>query len=242
MKGSESSGGSHRVKKLGDAKGDEATQERCKAILETIAPGRVKYWPSGRDYYIELPRGGGAWWVYLRRWSEGRIAIYIYPGNTVRQARKFFESTRKQEFLGLNRKGWKIRPYLCFGFIAWGRLAHGNKLSPEQYFDYWASEEIRQIRREDNGFEDLSQRLRARRLIDAKGQREIEEDFIKTKRDFMNVCPGFELIYAWRRAEANRLDRDQRFVDAVRARTDEALRGRHKIKFTSIGSCSMFAL
>jgi hypothetical protein len=40
----------------------------------------------------------------------------------------------------------------------------------------------------------------------------------------MNVCPGFELIFSWRRRKANRLDGHGRFVEAVRARANEALR------------------
>jgi hypothetical protein len=102
--------------------------------------------------------------------------------------------------------------------------AKGNKLSLEQYFDYWASEEIRQILRDDNGFEDLSRRLRAQQLINAKAQRELHKVSIETKRNFLNVCPGFELIFEWRRAEANRLDRDQRLVESVSDRANEALR------------------
>jgi hypothetical protein len=223
MKGRKGSGGSYSEEKLGNAKGEEEAQLRCKAILETIAPGRVKYSISGGVYYIELPPGGAAWWVYLVLCDDDSIEVRIYPGNTVSQARKFFERARKQEFFELESKGWKIQPYLCFCYMAWGRRACGNKLSREGYFDYWASEEIRQIRREDNGFERLSQRLRAHRLIDARDQRNIKRDFIETKRDVMNVCPGFELIFAWRRAEANRLDRDQRLVAAVRARANEAL-------------------
>jgi hypothetical protein len=223
MKGRKGSGGSNSQKKLGNAKGEEEAQLRCKAILETIAPGRVKYSERGGVYYIKLPPGGAALWVYLALWDDDSIGVRIYPGNTVSQARKFFERARKQEFFGLESKGWKIQPYLCFCYMAWGRPADGNKLSLEQYFDYWASEEIRQVRREDNGFEDFSQRLRAHGLIDARDQRYIKQDFIKTKRDFVNVCPGFELVFAWPRAEANRLDRDQRFVEAVRARANEAL-------------------
>src|SRR6266567_3481237 len=121
MKGSDSSGRGTSQKKLGDAKGEEETQKRCKAILETIAPGRVKYWPSGEDYYINLPGGGGghgfgdggAWWVYLRRCHDGRIAICIYPGNTTCQARAFFKRARRHEFLALVGKGWEIQPNLA---------------------------------------------------------------------------------------------------------------------------------
>ncbi len=223
MKGSESCGGSYSEKKLDDAKGEEETQERCKAILETIAPGKVRYWPSGGDYHIELPRGGGAWWVYLRRWHHGYIAICIYPGNNMSQAQAFFKRAVRQEFLGLVSKGWKIRPGLTLNYISRFLSMQGNMLSLEQYFDYWASEEIRQVRREDNGFEDLSQQLRVRRLIGARDQRDIKKEFIGAKRDFMNVCPGFELVFGWRRAEANRLDRDEQFVEAVRGRANEAL-------------------
>jgi hypothetical protein len=215
---------SDRAKQLGKAKGEKATQERCRAILETIAPGRVKYWISGDDYYVELPRGGGAWWVYLRRWDRGGIAICIYPGNTMCQARTFFKRAVKQEFLDLVRNGWKIQPSLALNFRSGFLQTYGNKLSIEQYFDFWASEEIRQIRREGNSFENFSQQLRGPRLINGTDQRKIKREFIETKKNFMNVCPGFEIVFAWRRAEANRLDRGQQFVEAVRDRTNEALR------------------
>jgi hypothetical protein len=224
MKGREGRGGSYKEKKLGDARGEDQVQERCRAILETIAPGRVKYWISGDDYHIELPRGGGALWVYLRLWEHGRIAICIYPGNTMSQAQTFFKRVVKPEFLDLVRKGWKIQPSLALNFMQHFLQTQGNKLSVEKYFDFWAAEEISQIRRDNDGFEELSQFLRAHRVIDAKDQHTIKKEFVGTKMPVMNVCAGFELVFAWRRAEANRLDRGQDFVEEVRARTNEALR------------------
>jgi hypothetical protein len=140
------------------------------------------------------------------------------------QAQTFFKRVVKPEFLGLVRKGWKIQPSLALNFRSGFLQTHGNKLSVEQYFDFWASEEIRQIRREGNGFEGFSRQLYAHRLINATDQRKIKREFIESKRDFMNVCPGFELVFAWRRAEANRLDRGQQFVEAVRDRANKALR------------------
>jgi len=223
MKGSKRDGWTQQGKNLGHAKGEEETQERCRAILETIAPGGVKYSVSGGVYYIELPPVGAAWWVYLALWDDDSIGIRIYPGNTVRQARKFYECAKRDEFFALESRGWQIQSYLCLCFIAWGRPARGTKLGLRQYFDYWASEEIRQVRRGDDGFEDLSQRLRAHGLIDARDQRYIRRDFIETRRDFMNVCPGFELVFSWRRGEAGRLDRNEQFIEAVRSRANEAL-------------------
>jgi hypothetical protein len=225
MKSMEIGGGSRSVKKLGNAKAEEEVQERCKATLEAIAAGRVKHRASDGDYYIELPPGGAALWVILGLWEDNCIAIRIYPGNIVKQAQEFFERVNRHEFFRLKSKGWTIEPYLVFCYIATEVCrAEGNKLGPEQYFDYWKREEIRQVRRENNGFEDLSQRLRVHRLIDARDQRNIRRGFTETKRDFMNVCPGFELIFAWRRTEANRLDRNRRFIEAVRDRANEALR------------------
>ncbi len=223
MKGLESGSVDHSQKKLRDAKGEKATQERCRAVLEMIAPGRVKYGPSGRDYYVELPPGGGAWWVYLRPWDNGTIATCVYPGNNMSQARTFFNRVVKQKIFELIAKGWQIQPTLALNFVQRFLPLPGNKLSLEQYFDFWASEEIRQIRREGQGFEDFSHYLRTHRLINATAERKIREEFIESKRTFMNVCPGFELVFAWRRAVANRLDQDQLFVEAVRARANEAL-------------------
>jgi len=210
--------------RLRDARDEEAVEGCCRTVLETISPGRVKRSARGGNYYIELPPGGSAWWVYLGLWDDDSIAVRIYPGNTLRQARKFFERASKQEFFGLESKGWQIHPYLCFCYMAWGRAAEGTKLSPEEYYDYWASGEIRQIRREDNGFEDLSRQLRAHRIINARDQRNIRSDFIQTKRGVINACPGFEVIFSWPRADADRLDRDGLLVGAVRARANEALR------------------
>lgn len=224
MRDSEMGEGSNSREKLGDAKGEQETQERCKAILEIIAPGQVRYWLSGGDYYIELPRGGGALWVYLRRWRHGSIAVCVYPGNNMSQAQAFFKKAVKEDFLGLASKGWKIQPCLSLNYMSRFLPMQGNLLSSEEYFDYWWSEDIRQVRRENNSFEAFSQELRARRFIDANDQRAIKKEFINVKkRAFINICPGFELVYGWRRADANRLDREEQFVDAVRYRANEAL-------------------
>lgn len=221
MKGTQSSSAKYSPKNLCDAKGKEETQERCKAILETIAPGRVKQRLCDGDYYNEL-RGEGEW-VLLGRWNDGRIAVRIYPGNTMCQARAFFKSARKQAFLDLIIEGWQIQPSLALNDRDFFLQTYGNKLSLEQYYDYWTTEGITQVRRENNGFEDFSRGLRARRLIGSEDQRNIKKDFVETKRTFINVCPGFELVYGWRRAEANRLDRDEQFVEAVLSRSNEAL-------------------
>ncbi len=110
MKRSESDGGIHGEKKLGHAKGEEEVQERCRAILETIKTGCVER--SRGYYYVRLPDGGAAQWVYLALWDDDSIGVRIYPGNTVRQARTFFDIVTKQEFFGLQGKGWEVRPYL----------------------------------------------------------------------------------------------------------------------------------
>lgn len=208
---------------LADARGEEETQERCTAILKAVAPGRVKCPLNGRDCHIELPGGGGAWWVYLRPWYIRCIAICIYPGNNMSQARTFFKRVIKHEFLRLVDRGWEIQPALALNYVSRYLQTQGNKLSLEEYFDYWSSEEIRQVRRENNGFEDLRDRLATHGLIGAKDIQKIKEEFIGAKRDFINICPGFEVTYAWGRAKANRLDRDEQFVEVVRSRANEAL-------------------
>lgn len=223
MKGSERIGGNTSEKKLGDAKGEEETQQRCRTILEAIAPGRVKSPPNRGDCHIVLPGSGGAWWVYLRPWYIKCIAICIYPGNNMSQAQAFFKKAIKREFLRLVDRGWEIQPSLALNYVSRYLPTEGNNLSLEQYFDYWASEDIRQIRRENNGFEDLSDRLATHGLIGAKDIRKIKKEFIGAKRDFINICPGFEVTYAWGRAKANRLDRDDQFLEAVRTQANEAL-------------------
>jgi hypothetical protein len=200
---------------------EECVTTRCGAILKTLAPSTVKL---HGDYYVELPPGGPAWWVYLGNWDDNCIAVRTYPGDTMNQARKFFERVRRREFLELEGRGWEVTPRLHFSYMQSEICnAEGTKLNLQEYLDYWASEEIVQARRDSNGFQNLFHQLLGQRLVDENDLSSLNENFTRTKRDHINVCPGFEVTFSWKRGDANRLDRKGCLCDEVRIKANEAL-------------------
>lgn len=212
-------------KTLQDCDNDEyLAAQRCAAILENVAPGRVKC--SKGQFYLVLAAGEPAERIYLNPGENVRsIEMRIYPGDTVKQANSFFGRVRKGDFLWLLNNGWELTPNLHFSYIGtYTCQVNGNEIDLEDFFDFWAREEIRQVRRRDpNTFPDLFRHLREHHLISGEDQLFLHERFSATKRDHINVCPGFKMIFAWKRASANKLDRECRLAEAVHAKANEAL-------------------
>ena len=98
----------------------------------------------------------------VRRLNQHPSQPRLRPnGDTIKQARRFFENVRVDEFLVLEEKGWIIEPNLHFAFMAkhlcW---AKGTTVSNRDYFEYWHGEgEIGQIQRDPAGFKALFQQL-----------------------------------------------------------------------------------
>lgn len=208
-------------------------EKRCVAILESIAPGKVRR-RQGGDYFIELAAGPAtdAYFYPDRDYpetgenSDWSVAVNIYPGDTIRQARKLFENVRMDEFLGLEESGWIIEPNLHFAFMAkhlcW---AKGTRVSTRDYFDYWRGEgEIGQIQRDSAGFKAYFQQLQEDGMISPSDIAQLERHFTNTTRQSINTCPGFRVSFSWSKSEAERVDafRD-RFSGVVRSQMLEAL-------------------
>ena len=208
-------------------------EKRCVAILESIAPGKVKR-RQGGDYFIELAAGpaSDAYFYpdrdYLDTGENGEwnVAVNIYPGDTIKQARRFFENVRVDEFLVLEEKGWIIEPNLHFAFMAkhlcW---AKGTTVSNRDYFEYWHGEgEIGQIQRDPAGFKALFQQLQEDGMISPSDTAQLEKHFTNTARQSINICPGFRVSFSWSKSEAERIDvQRDRFSGIARSRILEAL-------------------
>jgi hypothetical protein len=190
---------------------------------------------QGGDHFIELAAGPAtdAYFYPDRDYSETdengdwSVAVNIYPGDTIRQARKFFENVHRDEFLGLEEKGWIIEPNLHFAFMAkhlcW---AKGTRLSIRDYFEYWRGEgEIGQIQRDLSGFQELFQQLQVDGMISPSDIAQLERHFTNTARQSINICPGFRVSFSWSKSEAERIDSHQgRFKEIVSSRILEALK------------------
>jgi hypothetical protein len=208
-------------------------RKRCIAILESIAPGRLRRRQGGNPH-IALTNGPAtdAYFYPDRDYSETgehgewNVAVNIYPGDTITQARKFFANVRRDEFLALEEKGWTIVPNLHFAFITTQLYrATGTKVSPRDYFEYWSGDgEIGQIHRDKTDFQSYFQQLQDDGQISQADFTELERIFTNTTKQTINACPGFRVSFSWSKTKAEQADAQRdRFAEVVRSRMLEAL-------------------
>jgi hypothetical protein len=208
-------------------KDNKDLQERCGKILRKIASHQVK---SDHGGYFISRSSGPARKVYLRPEmggpNEWRIILKIYPADTMRQAQRFYSAVRSVDFLALQHKGWSIESNMHFSFVRRNLHRSTVELTPEQYLKYWCGnqEKIRQVHCEPSGFQALYQEFRSARLMSESDVHELENKlFPRTKLDRTNLCPGFELSFHWKSAEAIQLDIAGRFEEDVQSRIAEAM-------------------
>ena len=206
--------------------------ERCKAILESICPGRVEHQKSFRNRpFIRLDKGAAQGpFLYVSSFGdmgtggEGRIALSIFPAIGVQQAQVFYGNIDTQRFLALRARGWETIPFLRFSFIRNPlETTHPseNGLNLEDYLSYWRnhSDRIEQVKRQDfdTGFN---------RLLEAKVMS--QQDIQKVRRTIANrpwfdLGPAVNVTLSWSKEEATLLDADRRFIATVLGHINEVL-------------------
>lgn len=202
-------------------KGDEdLIAKRCSSILEELAPGNVRYHKGFADY-ISM-ESGAARRVFLYP-GKGAILLGFWPGDTVAQSREFFAAVKTDSFLQLAQSGWIIEPNLHFAYRADNLVRTRSKLSLQEYCEFWKhnQDKIRQFKR--NEFEKLFQELRNEGLISDENMSELTKQFLESKRDRVNVCPGFELTFKWLMNSAERIDAMGNFSHEVKVKMQEAM-------------------
>lgn len=213
---------------LAICKNDEyLLQRRCLALIEEIAPHRVEHHRGWKDY-IKLLSGPVREIVLYPKMDKARewkIVLLMAVGDTLRQAREFFDHVDRDAFLALQSNGWGVEPNMHFSFMATNLVWATTELALEEYFDFWHSKkrEIDQIKRGSAGFDADFQELLSLRLISQPDLAALTEKFTSTKRNSINICPGFEVSFAWEKKQAEQLDSEGRFTETVRSRITEVL-------------------
>lgn len=204
----------------------EPLDRRSSAILEEITPGRVRY--SSYAYYSPL-RSEVAIRAYLGGYpadgAASEISLDIYPGDLTTQATVFFDRAKDAALSALVADGWKLRP--SFHFSQQGNHLNyvESALGPFEYLAYWRDnrDAFRQLKRDESLGEDRFQQWIAAGVFAPTQMDELKLQFQTTNRTALNICPGFKLTFSWPIAEAEQLDRDGLFVQAVKDRIAQAL-------------------
>lgn len=200
-------------------------RSRCRQIIDdTFAEGSAYH--RGWEDFLAL-RGGAAAKATLHpvALDEGDWAIVmaVYPGDTVKQARKLYDNLERDALLQLaETPGCCVRTNLHFAFVGtnlvWAEQDPGL-LSLADYVDYWMAhrDAICQVPRE-SGFQSLFEELRKARLISEGDVAQLTEVFTNTHRQHVRVCPGLAVEFTWSSQVASRLDNAP--GDLVREVTD----------------------
>ena len=130
--------------------------------------------------------------------ESGKLKVELAPADTVGQARCFFETVDKEAFLSLQESDdWKVRPNLHFSFankhLIW---AAETTWETREYFDYFSDGSLYGKRDRDKLL-CLAKQWEREHLISLADREKIEAEFNNTKRQSLNVVPGFLVSREW---------------------------------------------
>ena len=212
---------------LGVCGGDKARLERrCRAILEAVAPGIVHY-HRGWGWYIRLNQGQPASMAALlvRKDEAGKVQVFLEldPGDTMRQARSFYDKVDIDEVLKLTEEGWIIRPNFHLAFMSSNLVWTKGPIQLEPFMRRWKKEpgSIVQVKREQ--FESYFGQLLEEGVAATSDLPEFTRHFLKTTRKTANVCPGVTMRKIWDLEEAVELDARGELPGLVRQHVERAL-------------------
>ncbi len=202
-------------------------KKRCHAILESIAPEKIE--ESSGTKFIVLDNGTAKLILLKPKLDDNNnwsIYLSLWPGDTVSQARKFYNKVDKKSFLDLQNRNWSIKPNMHFAFMNSNLVHTTSNLDVEDYFNFWHANRklIKQESSDTSGnFESLWQDLLKHNIITNDDIKNLEDNFDNTKRKNVNICPGFKLQHKWTKDDASKLDDEDEFVNTVKQKIEEAM-------------------
>lgn len=146
----------------------------------------------------EVDRAETVKYVYLLPAGGARIALRLYPADTLSQARALYgDASRVARLLALQGDGWLLAPNFHFGFMSKGLTWTHAKLDVTAYVAYWA-ERIRVlgVYRREEWRRELEQ-LESDGILDKSDAEQFQRDFTNTERSHATPRPGLRLEREW---------------------------------------------
>ncbi|MCY6411387.1 hypothetical protein QTA56_04425 [Acinetobacter sp. VNH17] len=206
-------------------------ERRIFNILKEIAidENMVKY-HNGWGYYIETPSNLHSIQkigLILDQDSKGwDINLSLYFGDTQSQAKSFY--SKNPDFSKVTNSKWSDHPNFHFGFmtsnLVWFKTPK-NQLDSKSYIQFWKENKnlIRQHARSE--IHDLVSYLVNEKIIiiDENKQTELNNEFFGTKRQTLNICPGFGIISTLDSVYCEKNDNDTYLLKDITQRIQQGL-------------------
>lgn len=142
--------------------------------------------------------------------SAGVVAVRqaLWPADTITQARRFFDTVDREALFRLEDTGWAVVPNLHFSFMGTHLVWATTTMPVSQYFELFASGEVRygQWSTGDPHLREALSDWMEGGLLAEDDREQLIRHFLGTRRDHVNVIPGFGVSIAWTIEELARLE------------------------------------
>jgi hypothetical protein len=210
---------------------EELVRKRVKNILTAIAidEEHVEYhtgwanciktdWPDIKKVGLSID---------LEKKSFSGLTLNLYFGDTAKQAKYFYN--RKIDFKTISAlldKKWLCQPNFHLSFMSTGLIWFETpEHNVEKFFNFWQNQidKIRQYQKEE--LKKFLAELQELGLIIADNEinNNLENKIYNTKREPINICPGFGLFYKYTANEAIDLDLKNNLTEDIKERFKEGL-------------------
>jgi hypothetical protein len=194
--------------------------EDCAELLREVAPDAQVDVVKGRFLperaRLELEDAVSLRYAYLDTDLPGELALRLYPGDTLEQARLLYaDRDRCRRMLALRERGWEVEPNFHFGFMTRGLTWTRSRLTADEYVDYWIDriEATTAIPRADWDAE--LRHLTEAGVFDPDDMSQFHDDFGDTARTSASPRPGLALTYRFAAADGLRPGFTQELRGAV---------------------------
>lgn len=202
-------------------------QKRCEQIMGMFTSeelGKHRGWKAYFDIKDKAVKRGALFPQSIED-SDWKICLAIYPGDTVSQARNFYQSLSSNDGISelintVKSYGWNFFTNLHFSFISshlyWAR----REMENEDYLGYWVNNrsEIKQHKELAGSFGHVYNHFLDKGLITEDDRKELISKFDRTNRSTMNICPGVGFEKYWNKKEVLKLEADDKdgFAEEVK--------------------------
>lgn len=198
-------------------------QEFCLQLLRSIGG-------TTEGKKIDFGQGEIARFGFLKYDDDKKvISLYLYPADTVGQARKFYKQEFVEQTLALQDKGWFLDANLHLAFMQKNYVWTAVMIPLGDYLQYWLKRistltAVKAADRKKNEFVSAFNVLVEAKMADEADRKDFIRYFMETNRTTMNICPGLAVKFDWSLDEAEKLDAAEGgFLAVVRNRLAEGL-------------------
>lgn len=202
-------------------------KQRCISIMAELNLGPIDYHKSWKNYILVDygPVKQIAVAPNIKNDGEWAIELEFYAGDTMNQARTFFNRVDVEELLALEHKGWRLEPNFHFAFQGTNLFYPTTRAGIRDYIEFWKVRKIKQLNKSNmDEYQSFIDELIRQNMMTPDDKHKLADLFDKTERQTLNVCPGLYFGYQWPKTEAIKLDSAGQLTDAIKEKIQEAAR------------------